>query len=108
MEEGGETVKIKLISNGMVEITDFVPVDKEALGIKEKVRFSVLKEILDQNDSLEEIEEAVRKNLGRLIPKHIIKGRHFRYRQLSEHPGLRRGYRGRHRPLGQPPDPLRG
>ena len=73
VEEGGETVKIKLISNGMVEITDFVPVDKEALGIKEKVRFSVLKEILDQNDSQEEIEEAVRKNLGRLIPKHIIK-----------------------------------
>ena len=67
------TVKIKLISNGMVEITDFVPVDKAALGIKEKVRFSVLKEILDQNDSQEEIEEAIRKNLGRLIPKHIIK-----------------------------------
>ena len=43
VEEGGETVKIKLISNGMVEITDFVPVDKEALGIKEKVRFSVLR-----------------------------------------------------------------
>ena len=73
VEEGGETVKIKLISNGMVEITDFVPVDKAALGIKEKVRFSVLKEILDQNDSQEEIEEAIRKNLGRLIPKHIIK-----------------------------------
>ncbi len=73
VEEGGETVKIKLISNGMVEITDFVPVDKVALGIKEKVRFSVLKEILDQNDSQEEIEEAIRKNLGRLIPKHIIK-----------------------------------
>ena len=73
VEEGGETVKIKLISNGMVEITDFVPVDKAALGIKEKVRFSALKEILDQNDSQEEIEEAIRKNLGRLIPKHIIK-----------------------------------
>ena len=65
--------EIRVISNGMVEITDFIDLDKKALGIHEKVRFSILKEILEETDDPDERIELVRRNLSRLVPKHIIK-----------------------------------
>ena len=65
--------EIKVISNGMVEITDFIDIDKKALGITEKVRFSILKEILEQTEDYDERVELIRQNATRLVPKHIIK-----------------------------------
>ncbi|MBQ4051412.1 MAG: DNA-directed RNA polymerase subunit beta, partial [Oscillospiraceae bacterium] len=65
--------EIKVISNGMVEITDFIDVDKKTLGITEKVRFCILKEILEQTEDHDERVELISKNIGRLVPKHIIK-----------------------------------
>ncbi|MBC5786855.1 MULTISPECIES: DNA-directed RNA polymerase subunit beta [Clostridiaceae] len=67
----GEIVKV--ISNGMVDITDFVDIDPEAFDIGEKVRFRVLKDILETCSSQEEIEEAIRERVDMLVPKHIIK-----------------------------------
>ena len=66
-----DDLECKVISNGMVDIKDFVPFDCEELGINEKVRFSVLKEILETSADLDAMKEAIRDRAGELIPKHI-------------------------------------
>ena len=64
---------VKIISNGMVEINNFVNFDAhEECEIKERVRFSVLCEILDTCANDEEIKEAIKTRIDELIPKHII------------------------------------
>ena len=63
---------VKIMSNGMVDIADFVNFDCEEYGINEKVRFSVLREILEQNEDEESLREAIRLRRDDLIPKHII------------------------------------
>ncbi len=69
--EGGKVVKI--ISNGMVDIKCFVNFDAEKeCGINEKVRFRVLREILDTYSTDEEIIAEVKKRKLELVPKHII------------------------------------
>jgi DNA-directed RNA polymerase subunit beta len=55
----------------MVDITNFVKIDAAALGIKERVYYPVLEAILKENKKKSDIEEAVRKNIHELIPKHI-------------------------------------
>ena len=71
--EDGKTVKI--ISNGMVDIHDYVgDLDAETLGINEKVRFKVLKKILEETEGdAEALKEAIVAHSDELIPKHIIK-----------------------------------
>ncbi|MEG1027705.1 MAG: DNA-directed RNA polymerase subunit beta, partial [Oscillospiraceae bacterium] len=74
--EGEKTIKV--ISNGMVDIEDFIPFFAQETvrrehGIYEKVRFKILKDILAKNNSEEEIVEACKKRINELIPKHIIK-----------------------------------
>lgn len=69
--EGDKIVKI--ISNGMVDINCYVNFDAEKeCGINEKVRFRVLKEILDTYSTEEEIKAEIKKRKLELIPKHII------------------------------------
>ena len=68
-----EDKEFYVISNGMVDIKDFVDFDCSEYGINEKVRFVVLKEILEQNESEEALREAIKANVDSLIPKHIIK-----------------------------------
>ncbi|MBQ7082091.1 MAG: DNA-directed RNA polymerase subunit beta, partial [Oscillospiraceae bacterium] len=63
-----------VISNGMVDVKDYVSFDCTEYGINEKVRFVVLKEILENcGDDEEALREAIRANADNLIPKHIIK-----------------------------------
>ena len=63
----------KVISNGMVDIQNFVGFDaKEECGINERVRFSVLAEIMETSADEEEMKEAIRLRADELIPKHII------------------------------------
>ncbi|MBO5376898.1 MAG: DNA-directed RNA polymerase subunit beta [Ruminiclostridium sp.] len=65
--------EIKVIGNQMVDIAPYFEedIDFEALGINEKVFFPALKEILDEYDSREEIEEQLRLRADDLVPKHI-------------------------------------
>ncbi len=64
---------VKVISNGMVNLADFVSFDPlEELGIKEKVRFSVLREILESAADEDTLKEAISARIDELIPKHII------------------------------------
>lgn len=69
----GEKV-VKVISNGMVNIHDFVSgVDKDETGIYEMVRFKILKDILQKASTQEEIISLIKQRVNELIPKHIIK-----------------------------------
>ncbi|WP_444660249.1 DNA-directed RNA polymerase subunit beta [Caproiciproducens sp. R2] len=65
--------EVKVISNGMVDINNFVEFDAKAeCEINERVRFSVLAEILDSCSSDEELKETIKTRVDELIPKHII------------------------------------
>jgi DNA-directed RNA polymerase subunit beta len=70
--EEGEKV-IKVLSNGMVDIKNFIDIDTEECYIYEKVRFKILKDILDKASTKEEITQMVKERINELIPKHIIK-----------------------------------
>ena len=61
---------VKVFSNDMVRMENFVSFDPKQYGIKEKVRFSVLKEMLATPDI--DWEEAIAERMDDLIPKHII------------------------------------
>ncbi len=62
---------VKLFSNDMVDMGQFVSFDPRQFGIKEKVRFSVLKEMLDTVPE-DGWAEAIELRRDDLIPKHII------------------------------------
>ncbi|MBR6984363.1 MAG: DNA-directed RNA polymerase subunit beta [Ruminococcus sp.] len=66
-----EEHEVKIIGSNMVDINDFVECDAKSLGINEKVSFPVLKQILDECDSQDEIIEAVKAKADELVPKHI-------------------------------------
>jgi len=70
IEVDGRTLRV--FSNHMVDLDRFVDFDPVAeCGIKERVRESVLKELLEQYSG-EELKEAIRDNADRLVPKHIL------------------------------------
>ena len=70
IEVDGRTMRV--FSNHMVDLDRFVDFDPVAeCGIKERVRESVLKELLEQYSG-EELKEAIRDNADRLVSKHIL------------------------------------
>ena len=69
-----EEKNVKVLSNMMVDITNFVDCNPRELGITELVYYPVLAQILDDySDNPEELAEAIQKNVHELIPKHITK-----------------------------------
>ena len=84
-QEGVDTVvldiegkEVKVFSNGMVDIAEYVPMfteeELEEIGINEKVRFTVLMEVLDKcGDDKDALLEEMALRADDLIPKHIIK-----------------------------------
>ncbi|MBR5504726.1 MAG: DNA-directed RNA polymerase subunit beta, partial [Clostridia bacterium] len=71
-----EDKEIKIFTNGMVDIFDHIsPELAEMISeyeISEKVKFSVLKEILESSDDNEELKKLIKERITDLIPKHII------------------------------------
>ena len=67
----GSVRELKILSNGMVNISNFVSFDVKSLGVNEEVSFAVLKEILENNESEDELKDAISANINALIPKHI-------------------------------------
>ena len=64
--------EVKVFSNGMVRLDGFVDFDPESeLGIKERVRFIVLRDLLEKYSG-EELKDAIQDNIDALIPKHLI------------------------------------
>ncbi len=68
-----EERNVKVLSSMMVDITHFVDVDPQEVGVTELVYYPVLAQILEEHDGLDEIKEAIRRNIHDLIPKHITK-----------------------------------
>ena len=64
--------EVKIIGNGMVDITKYVSFDVSQYDINEKVYFKVLKDILENSADEAAIEENVKNRVEELVPKHII------------------------------------
>ncbi len=73
----GNAREVKVLSNGMVNVADFIDLTAEEIaeldkaGINEKVVFSVLQEIMAEYTDHEELKEALIDNAAALIPNHI-------------------------------------
>ena len=68
--------KIKVLSNLAVSADAYlkrldINVDAKELGIKERVYFPALRDILEKNTNPEEIKLAIKQNIPKLVPKHI-------------------------------------
>ena len=64
---------VKVLSNMMVDLTSWVDVDPAEVGVTEKVYYPLLSAILEENEDIQDIKDAIRKNLSELIPMHITK-----------------------------------
>ena len=74
--ESAEGTAVKVFGNGMVDVNDFSEylggATAEDLGLKEKVRFTVLKEIIDSGVQGDELKKIVKERHFDLVPKTII------------------------------------
>ena len=68
LEMDGKPVKV--FSNNMVHLEDFVDFDPEEIGVREMVSFPVLCSLLDQYSG-EDLKEACQNQIDDLIPRHI-------------------------------------
>ncbi len=68
LEMDGKPVKV--FSNNMVHLEDFVDFDPEEVGVREMVSFPVLCSLLDQYSG-EDLKEACQNQIDDLIPRHI-------------------------------------
>ena len=62
---------LKVMSNKMCDLEHFVDFDPKSCGIKERVRYAVLQELLGQYSG-EELQEQIRFHKDDLVPKHIV------------------------------------
>ena len=64
---------LRVIGNHFVDIHKFVNFDISDLNIREAVHYPTLMEILQNYDDEGSIKEEIKKNINRLIPKHIVR-----------------------------------
>ncbi|MBR2453132.1 MAG: DNA-directed RNA polymerase subunit beta [Clostridia bacterium] len=66
--------KTRVISNGMTDLAELVDYNPREYGINEKVRYTVLKEIMDEFPDVnsDEFKAALQDRRDELIPKHIL------------------------------------
>jgi DNA-directed RNA polymerase subunit beta len=65
--------RVKVIGNGMVEIKDYIDFDPKEIGITEKVKYSVLKSLLEENEgvSKEKLKAVLKGRIDDLVPKYL-------------------------------------
>ena len=69
-----EEKNVRVLSNMMVDITNFVDCNPKELGITELVYYPVLQQIIEEySEDPGMLAEAIQKNVHELIPKHITK-----------------------------------
>ena len=69
-----EEKNVKVLSNMMVDITQFVDCNPEELGITELVYYPVLEKIIEEyGKDPEALAEAIQKSVHDLVPKHVTK-----------------------------------
>ena len=65
---------IKVLSNMMVDLKAVCGIDPEEVGVTELVYYPVLAGLLEETaGDIDELKEAIHKNIHELIPKHITK-----------------------------------
>ena len=62
---------VKVLSNMMVDLSNYVDFDPLEIGIKEKVYYPELVKILEKELSGEDLKEELKHNIADLVPKHI-------------------------------------
>ena len=62
---------VRVFSNGMVDLSRYVDFDPKEVGIKEKVRGIVLKQLMEQYQG-DALKAAVKEYADVLVPKHIV------------------------------------
>ena len=69
-----EERNVKVLSNMMVELTAHVDCNPEDFGIREKVYYPLLAQIIEESaGDAEALAEAIARNASELVPKHITK-----------------------------------
>ncbi len=69
-----EEKNVKVLSNMMVDLTAYVDCNPRDFGIREKVYYPVLAQILEEfAGDPEKLAEALKKNAHELVPKHVTK-----------------------------------
>ena len=68
-----ETRNVKVLSSMMVDLRHYVDCDPKELGITELVYYPILAQLMEENPDVEDLKEAIKKNVHDLIPKHITK-----------------------------------
>ena len=69
LEVDGKSVKV--FNNGMVDISSYIDEVPASIGAHEKVRYQVLREILDTAPSQEELAKQIEERIDELVPKSI-------------------------------------
>ncbi|WP_407833002.1 DNA-directed RNA polymerase subunit beta [Veillonella caviae] len=64
---------LRVIGNHFVDLEKVLPFDVSDLNIREAVHYPTLMEILENYDDEQSIKEEIKKNITRLIPKHIVR-----------------------------------
>ncbi len=66
--------KVKVLSSMMVDLQSIVDIDPKEVGVTELVYYPVLEGLIEETaGDIEELKDAIRKNIHDLIPKHITK-----------------------------------
>ncbi|MCI9227974.1 MAG: DNA-directed RNA polymerase subunit beta [Dorea sp.] len=74
IERPDEERNIKVLSNMMVDLAAVVDIDPREVGVTEQVYYPVLEGILEETGGdIDELKDAVRRDIHDLIPKHITK-----------------------------------
>ena len=69
-----EDRKVKVLSNLMVDLKTVVDIDPAEVGVTELVYYPVLANLLDESaGDIDELKDAIRRDIHDLIPKHITK-----------------------------------
>ena len=68
-----EEKNVKVLSNLMVDLSEYVGFDPKEVGIHEAVYYPVLEKLLQEYDDDDELKAAIEANVSELVPKHITK-----------------------------------
>ncbi len=69
----GEEREIKVLSNRMVDLRNYVDCDPQELGVRELVYYPALQKLMEEYTDLEDLKDAIHREISELVPKHITK-----------------------------------
>ena len=80
---------VKVLSSMMVDLRAYVDCDPQELGITELVYYPVLEKILEENESIEDIKDAIPQIRTRSDSEAHYEGRYHCFHQLQYASGVR-------------------